>query len=256
METMKTTPKGVSSISGMVRLADGSIAFIDENSGIMYRSKDNADSWEEREISPLSENCGIEEVDITSRAIAPDGGVFYSYVDWKEDFNAEDSSVREHYFYVDKDGNAEEITLKAEDENFRFYLSRAAFIGEKELIANVNGGNVYKIDLETNTVSSIGVSDMMETGIFLAGDYLLSAEQIYQISTQSTVEDAVCTEFIREETNGLDMLASCFESEENTVYLATASGLYSHVIGGSTMEKLLDGGLCALGDPTKKATSA
>ena len=46
METMKTTPKGVSSISGMVRLADGSIAFIDENSGIMYRSKDNADSWE------------------------------------------------------------------------------------------------------------------------------------------------------------------------------------------------------------------
>ena len=92
METMKTTPKGVSSISGMVRLADGSIAFIDENSGIMYRSKDNADSWEEREISPLSENCGIEEVDITSRAIAPDGGVFYSYVDWKEDFNAEDSA--------------------------------------------------------------------------------------------------------------------------------------------------------------------
>lgn len=255
METMKTTPKGVSSISGMVRLADGSIAFIDENSGIMYRSKDNADSWEEREISPLSENCGIEELDITSRAIAPDGGVFYSYVDWREDFNAEDSSVREHYFYVDKDGNAEEITLKAEDENFRFYLSRAAFIGEKELIAHVNGGNVYKIDLETNTVSSIGVSDMMETGVFLAGDYLLSSEQIYQISTQSTVEDSVCTEFIREETDGLDMLASCFEREENTIYLASESGLYSHVIGGSTMEKLLDGGLCALGDPTKKATS-
>ena len=82
MEQLKTTPEGVSEIDSMVRLTDGSIAFIDVASGNLMVSGDNGDSWETRELAELAEKTGIEEIEITSHAVAPDGGVFFSYVDW------------------------------------------------------------------------------------------------------------------------------------------------------------------------------
>lgn len=255
VETMKETPEGVSTIIDMVRLSDGSVAFIDEDTGKMHITKDNGDSWEEKDLPSLEEKCGIEELDITSKAIAPDGGVFFSYVDWNTDYNAEDSSIKEHYFYIDKDGNGSELTLTDESKSFNFYLSDAVFIGDKMLAGVLNGGSVYQIDLETGTVSSMGVPEAEMQQLFSAGDYLLSSEQVYQISTKSTIEDAALTDFIQGETKGTTKMAACLDSGENTLYLASASGLYSHVMGGSTMEKLLDGGLCALGDPTKEATA-
>ena len=254
VETIKETPEGVSTISDMVRLADGSIAFINENTGKMHISKDNADTWEEKDLPSLEKSI-VEELDITSEAIAPDGSVFYSYVDWNEDYNAEEHSVKEHYFYIDKDGNGSELTLTDESKSFNFYLSDAVFIGDKMLAGVLNGGSVYQIDLETGTINSIGAPDVEMQQLFSAGDYLLFPEQVYQISTKSAVEDTALTDFIQGETNGTTKMAACLDSEENTLYLASASGLYSHVMGGSTMEKLLDGGLCALGDPTKQATA-
>lgn len=255
VETLKNTPEGVTAISNMVRLTDGSAAFINETTGKMHVSNDNGDTWEERKLPSLEEKSGIEDIDITSAAIAQDGSVFFSYVDWSADYDEEDSSVHEHYFYIDKDGNSSELDLKDETDSFDFYLSDAAFIGEKELAGVLNGGSVYRINLETGTISEMGMVDAHQELVFTAGDYLMSSDQIYQISTQSTVEDATLTDFIQEETNGLKKLAVCFDSGENTLYLAAYGGLYSHVIGGGAMEKLLDGGLCALGDPTKTATA-
>lgn len=255
VETLKETPDGVTSIENMIRLSDGSAAFIGNNNGKMYFSKDNGASWKEKELPSLEEKSGIEEIEITSKAIAPDGGVFYSYVDWSADYDKENSSVREHYVYIDKDGKETEITLKDESGSFNFYLSKAVFIGEKELAGVLNGGSVYRISLETGTVSEMGMPDADMQTVFAAGDYLMSSEQIFQISAKSIVEDSVLTEFIREETKSAYNLAVCYDSGENTLYLATASGLFSHVAGGSSMEKLLDGGLCTLGDPTKTAAS-
>lgn len=255
VETLKETPEGVVTIENLVRLSDGSIAFLNESNGKMHISKDNGDSWEEKSLPSLEEKRTIEEVEVTSSAIAPDGSVFYSYVDWNADYDGENSSVKEHYVYIDKDGNDSPLTLKDESGSFNFYLSQAVFIGERQLAATLNGGSVYRIDLETSTVSEMGMSDAEMQTVFAAGDYLLSSEQIFQISTQSTVEDSALTDFIREETKNAYKLAVCYDSNENTMYLAVSGGLYSHVTGGSTMEKLLDGGLCALGDPTKTATS-
>ena len=39
------------------------------------------------------------------------------------------------------------------------------------------------------------------------------------------------------------------------MYVAAADGLYGHVIGGSIMEKLIDGEMSNLGDPTKNVVS-
>ena len=114
VETLKETPEGVATIENLVRLSDGSIAFLNESNGKMHISKDNGDSWEEKSLPSLEEKRTIEEVEVTSSAIAPDGSVFYSYVDWNADYDGENSSVKEHCVYIDKDGNDSPLTLKDE----------------------------------------------------------------------------------------------------------------------------------------------
>ena len=253
MEQLKEVPEDVAGIEDMVRLLDGSIAFLNVATGNMAISKDNGDSWETKELPALADKSGIEEIEITSRAIAPDGGVFFSYVDWAKT-GGESGSVNEIYVYIDPEGNDSEVTLTDESDTL-FYLSDAVFTGEKTLIGQMNGDSVYQIDLEAGTIRAINVFSEEYGTICAAGDYLLSEELVYQMSAESTVEDSVLTDFIGQETDGYNQIAFCYDAAENTLYSASPGGLYSHVIGGSTMENLLDGGLCAMGDPTKKVSS-
>ncbi len=253
VEVQKNTPEGLVKLEDMVRLSDGSIALLNPSSGMLYTSKDNGDSWESKELPVLDDKLQTEEMEVTSMAVAPDGGVFFSYVDWKNPSDVD--GILEHYIYIDKEGNDSEIQLTDASGSFTFYLSGVMFTGERTLIGVMNGGSVYQIDLDAKTVTTINGMEYDVEKVILAGDYLLSPEQIYQISAGTGVEDAVLCDFLEQETKGYKALSACFDSVENTIYSASTSGLYSHVVGGSSMEKLLDGGLSQLGDPTKKAVS-
>lgn len=253
MEQLKDVPEDVPGIESLVRLSDGRIAFLNVATGAMVISKDNGDSWETKELPALAEKSGIEEIEITSRAIAPDGGVFFSYVDWSKGAG-EDGSVNEIYVYIDPEGTASEVTLTNESGTF-FYLSDAVFTGEKTLVGQMNGGSAHQIDLEAGTLRAMNAFSEEYSTVCAAGDYLLSEESVYQLSEDKTVEDSVLTDFIKQETENYNRIAFCYDAAENTLYSASPGGLYSHVISGSTMENLLDGGLCAMGDPTKKVSS-
>ena len=261
VEILKETPDGVNAIEEMVRLSDGSVAFINPSSGDLHTSADNGDSWETKEIPVLAELLSNEKIDITSMAIAPDGGIFFSYVDWG---SAQGDGVGEIYYYIDKDGNAAEISLTDETGSYNFYLSEAKFIGERQLTAFMNGGNAYQIDLDTNAITPMSLPETVETGdvtmsglghMFTAGDYVMSDEWLYQISAKATVEDLTLCDYLKEAFKDNRGIAVCFDSGDQTMYLASADGLYSHVVGGSVMEKLLDGGMSNLSDPTKNVVS-
>lgn len=249
VETQKTTPDGLKTIEEMVRLSDGSIALLNPDKGSLLISGDNGDSWEEKELPELAERTGKEEIEITSQTIAPDGAVFFSYVDWNE---TAENGVNERYFYIDREGNASEVTL-TEPSGDKFYLSWAAFTGERTIAALMNGGYAYTINLDDGMMNKISESQESYETVFLAGDYLLTKEWLYQLSAGSAMEDEELMGFIKQESPMYREMAFCFNSKENTLYSASKSGLYSHVIGGGAMEKMLDGGLCSLGDPTKKA---
>lgn len=251
VETQKTTPDGLKTIEEMVRLSDGSVALLNPDKGSLLVSKDDGDSWEEKELPALAEKTGKETIEITSRIVAPDGAVFFSYVDWEE---TAENGVNERYVYIDRDGKASELTL-TEPAGDRFYLSWATFTGERTLAALMNGGYAYTINLDDGMMHKISESQDEYNTVFLAGDYLLTKNWMYQISAQSTLEDATLCGFIEQESPMYREVAFCFNSEENTMYSASKSGLYSHIMGGGTMEKMLDGGLCSLGDPTKQAAS-
>ncbi len=258
MEQLLNTPDGVSEIERMVRLKDGSIAFIDVAAGNLMVSGDNGDSWETRELPALGEKTGIGEIEITSRAIAPDGGVFFSYVDWSKPTSEEEdgggSAVNEIYVYIDSAGSSSEVALTNTSGSF-FYLSDAVFTEDGTLVGMMNGGAPYRMDLEAGTLSVISEFSDEAGAIYAAGDYLLSKELIYGLSESGAVDDTVLTDFISQETADYKKMAFCYNAGENTFYSASAGGLYSHAAGGSTMENLLDGGLCAMGDPTKQAVS-
>lgn len=261
VETLKETPDGVSSIEDMVRLSDGSVAFINPASGDLYTSKDNGDTWEMKEVPALALVLSNEENEVTSTAIAPDGGVFFSYVNWGSE---QGDKVTELYHYIDKDGNDSEITLTDASGSYNFYLSEAKFTEERKLTAFMNGGMAYQIDLDANTITPMDLPDTVSVGdvvtvgsenMYAAGDYVLSEEWLFQVSAQAAVEDTVLCDYIKEATQGYHGIAASFEGDANTIYVAAADGLYSHVIGGSVMEKLIDGGMSNLGDPTKNVTA-
>lgn len=254
MERMIDSLEDVSEIESLVRLKDGSIAFINPSAGSLMLSKDNGNSWETKELPALAAKTGIEELEITSRAVAPDGGVFFSYVDWSKTASKEEgegSSVNEVYVYIDSEGNDSEVTLTNTSGSF-FYLSDAVFTGDRTLVGMMNGGAPYWMDLDAGTLSVISAFQDDHSKICVAGNYLLSDEVIYGISDSDTVDDSVLKDFIKQETTDYKQIAFCYDAEENKLYSASAGGLYGHVLEGSTMENMLDGGLCAMGDPTKK----
>lgn len=261
VEALKETPDSVSSIEELVKLADGSVAFLNPSSGELYTSKDNGDSWETRENASFAEIISNEENEITSMAIAPDTGIFFSYVDWG---GKQGDKVAEIYHYIDKEGNDSEITLTDATGSYNFYLSEAMFTSERKLTAFMNGGPAYQIDLDEKTVTPMDLPDLVSAGgitvssaenMSAVSDYVMSEEWIYQVSANATVEDKVLCDYIKDATQGNQKIAACFDSADNTMYLAASDGLYSHVIGGSIMEKLIDGGMSNLGDPTKNVVS-
>lgn len=261
VETLKQTPDGVNAIEDMVRLSDGSVAFINPASGDLYTSKDNGDSWEMKEVPALALVLSNEENEVTSTAIAPDGGVFFSFVNWG---GSQVDKVTERYHYMDKDGNDSEITLTDASGSYNFYLSEAKFTEERKLTAFMNGGMAYQIDLDANTITPMDLPDTVSVGdvvtvgsenMYAAGDYVLSEEWLFQVSAQTAIEDTVLCDYVKEAVQGNHSIAASFEGADNTIYVAASDGLYSHIIGGSIMEKLIDGAMSNLGDPTKNVTA-
>ncbi len=80
---------------------------------------------------------------------------------------------------------------------------------------------------------------------------------IYDMEKKEYVEDEVLADFIKENYPGgntYNMTGAYqmyfFPGEEGVIYIAGKKGLHRHVIGGSAMEQVIDGGLCTFSNPS------
>ncbi len=80
---------------------------------------------------------------------------------------------------------------------------------------------------------------------------------IYDMEKKEYVEDEVLADFIKENYPGgntYNMTGTYqmyfFPGEEEVIYIAGKKGLHRHVIGGSAMEQVIDGGLCTFTNPS------
>ena len=97
--------------------------------------------------------------------------------------------------------------------------------------------------------------------VFCIWDHYLAAKSeqegifLYDLDTGEEIEDDVLTDFVKQNYAPDSMVFSStytiFPAEDGGIYLAGASGLHRHVIGGAVMEQVINGGLCGLSDPSE-----
>ncbi|MCM1258573.1 MAG: hypothetical protein NC307_12055 [Roseburia sp.] len=258
MESPKTTPEGLSNLENMVRLADGSLGIVDQDSGTVYISGDEGESWESKDLEPLINVLNQDGAEVTSLAMAADGGIFFSYVLWNSDAVDENGNVTEQCMYVDASGQGRDISVESKLED---YILRGSVFGEDgNLYLVYLSGQVYQVDLETGSLADV-MKISGDPMVFTAsGDCIICADSdevnIYRTSTGEKLEpDSVFNAFVSKELAAVYQMGILVDSGEGQIYTASKSGLYSHVPGGSVMDELLEGGLSNMGDPTRKAVS-
>lgn len=258
METQKTTPEGLSNLENMVRLADGSLEIVNQDSGTVYLSRDEGESWESKELDALVNVLNQGGSEVTTVAMAKDGGIFFSYVLWNSGAVDENGDVMEQYMYVDASGQGREVPVQSKSEDY--ILQNAVFGDDGNLYLVYLSGQVYQVDLETGSLTN-AMKIAGDPLVFTAsGDCIISATSegvdIYRTSNGEKLEqDSVLNDFVTKEIATVYQMGILVDSEEGQIYTASKSGLYSHVPGGSVMDELLEGGLSNMGDPTRKAVS-
>ncbi len=141
------------------------------------------------------------------------------------------------------------------------YVHDIWFGPEGRLFAKVMGGSaLYEVDTQSGEMRKymalLNTPDLIQ----FQGDYmiLLTAKDgitFYNMKEEKWVDDAVLADFMRQ--NYLDDYY-CHETfsvymvpgEENVIYVAGKGGVYRHVIGGTAMEQIIDGGLSTFSNPS------
>ena len=119
--------------------------------------------------------------------------------------------------------------------------------------------NIYKVDIDAGTSEKlVTLADSCQ--MMQCRDNILmcmTSEKIflYDLDAKSFIEDEMFDSFIREnygdlEWTGGGYTAYPFLCADNTICVAGDKGLYRHVIGGSAVEQVIDGGLSSLSVPS------
>jgi len=120
--------------------------------------------------------------------------------------------------------------------------------------------NIYEIDRETGTAKLFLAADIIPDMFCVWDNYMAVKSEsggvvLYALDTAERIEDDVITDFVNKNCAVNKQIAestySIFPAEEEGVYLVCSKGVYRHVIGGTVMEQVINGGLSSLSDPMK-----
>ena len=155
-------------------------------------------------------------------------------------------------------GTTKQIAVPLPDTNSN--LRTLAFDEQGTLYAFASGCKiVYQVDVSAGTAEKLltleDITDLMECrdGILMCSTF----EKIflYDLENKCFIEDEVLDSFVEQNYEGMSWTgggytAYSFLGADKTIYVAGEKGLHRHVIGGGTMEQVIDGSLSSLGDPT------
>lgn len=255
VETQLPTPEGFSGVGCIGRLQDGSLLLIDKKEGTKSSSDDGGKSWSTDTLTELK-TLTDQDADITGTAIAPDGGIFISYILWEE--STSEKTYPEKYIYLDADGTVHNAEFGLEGYNTS--VMDSVITADGRVFVITNSYDVYELDVRQQTHQQLFTpDDMRDVGMYVCGNSLVvqNGQKAYFYNLESgelNTPDEVLNSFIGEQTEqkaGIAMCASDDKDGNQTLYLAAGGGIYGHVLGGSVMEQLADGALTNLGDPSK-----
>ncbi|MBD5453837.1 MAG: extracellular solute-binding protein [Lachnospiraceae bacterium] len=254
----------VSGISGygssLYTLEDGSLIISDvENSFLM--TEDSGESWKTVETEWKWELQ--EENEIRSFAVGKDNTVGVIYNTMLQDPSAEDYNPfveNLEVIIVKPDGTQipVQMNLSGEDE----YLYRILISDSGRIFVSTYGtiSNIYEIKEDGSSeifleLESMAILVQFQNQLMIIDDSDDDGLLIYDMEKEQYIEDDVLNDFIKENypnrsnNGGSFYNFYFFMGEENILYLAGEKGLHRHVIGGSAIEQVIDGGLSIFNNP-------
>ena len=233
-------------------LDDGQIVFVNSMTGRKMVSGDKGNTWEVEESEAFT--VFTQEHYPVSTAIAKDGTLALVCMEKPE---GSEDYVYNLYIY-NTDDTTRQIPFEQPDADS--YLHDVAFDDQGNLYAYVSGCRyIYKVDVNEGTAEKLTELQancqrmQCEKNILM----LVCSEEIflYDLKKKSFIEDETLDNFIAETYNDLSWTGAGyvnypFLGADNIVYIAGEKGLYRHVIGGSAVEQVIDGGLSSLGAPS------
>ena len=258
METAVDISEQTSRSYNITTLADGRLLILDETAGQLL-SADGGLTWEAASIPGIDSMAAFtEEMYSFDMAAAPDGTVAV-LADHRGTYDK--TGTFDPSLHVAKaDGTVQTFdTLPVSSDDL--YVYKIDFSPEGELYATVVGtGTIYRIDLESGTLTKVVTLEWRPDLVQFQGDYLLfltsrEGVSIYDRKAEKWVDDSVLSDFMKENYQN-DYFADdgfsvyVLPGEENVIYIAGKGGMYRHVIGGSAMEQIIDGALATFSNPS------
>ncbi len=251
------------------KTAEGEMIILDGEVG-KYVSRDNGESWVLEEIDWLkqwkedNDKCQILYVKISA-----EGFVVMAYYQQEEEL--EENEVSGYYegkFEIGYLLAAPDGTLLSLDMNLpeNVAISEFCFDETGRLFACTSNAKLFEINTADGSYKEIAAFEKNVWYInACANNILLCVSDtnvyLYDLETKTMIEDAVLHDFIENNYgkiknygNGYNVYL--FGGEQNIIYLAGEKGLYRHVIGGSTVEQIIDGELSSFGDPSHAVKTA
>ncbi|WP_395014448.1 extracellular solute-binding protein [Robinsoniella peoriensis] len=257
LEEDAALPEGTAMILDICRQTDGSVNMAISNeagSREIWNSKDVGKTWEK--VSDFPADILNDDVAyLYHMALSPDGAI--GAVKYSEDGSFQP-------LYADKDGNVKvfDQLFGGAEANAQANLSDVSFTEDGKLLA-VGSKGVFLIDTEKGTVAQEFAKGTSPITIGTAGNVLLVVTtdevQLYDITTGKLMDkDKVLDEQIvgKDSPGQLEGSSSTksvlFQKgkEGESVYYCNSNGFYSHTIGGSIAEQIMNGELNSLGSPS------
>ncbi len=240
------------SAAGLKLTKDGTLYLCDAP-GAVYESTDWGESWNPYELPSLEEAVDQSPIYFITMDMAEDGSL------WAVgDHSVNEDDWNPQLMHFPKEGSAQifdGLSLESGEPPCQVHVSDNG----KVYLADY-ARNVYEVKEDQTVTKLLTVDGSFD--YFAAHDNLLAfylndgiGIKIYDLDQKDYVEDAVLDQFIQENypsasSNGYSSFQMFyFWGNDDAFYVAGKSGLHRHVIGGSTMEEVINGGLSVLSNP-------
>lgn len=174
-----------------------------------------------------------------------------------EEMQSMDFSIHPKYGLVTPEGNFVEVEIPYRDS---YYVNSFTFSEDGRLFGAALGGKVYEVDKETGSGEEILELSGWAQHMAAKDGRLMMVNQdgvtIVDMDTWEIVEDKALDDFLDEQGNSLVYSTTGIQplllmpGEDGILYFAFEKGIYRHILGGSLVERVADGSLNSLGNPS------
>ncbi len=247
-----------------------------------YESGDGGESWTETAIPAAVSKLAEDARTSVSISWGPDGEAFYVCDEHSENSN----DVTYYYYYVEADGTERELDISIPEAPEGMAANTIAFksviLPDGSIAALDNYNCLMHIDQNTGEIlhsirynysgdtyysNCYVVENALILNVYTYDGQLL---ELYDLDTwEKMPRDEVLNSFIKEPDGRTYLESFSYDPNdlpfgcsgtiqdiftcpgEDAVYIATRRGLYRHVLGGTAMERVMEGSMYSLGDPSR-----